>query len=230
MTESAAAAAVDPSAPPRRERGVRTRAGNAMERTRAAVLDGAVRAVEKHGVRKTTMGDIAILAGIAKGTLYNHFRTKEAVLAAAIEASVSSLTEECRAAAREDLAEALAIAAERLSSNPALRRVAADEPSALAELCIIRSAGPWQTARAGVRDILRDGGAASDDPAVDVTLRWLVSFVATASHDVERQAQLLVAGLAEAPGRADTTDTSRSAEPQSVAESLDRLQLALPTE
>jgi len=37
---------VDPSAAPVRERGVRSRAGNAMHRTRIAVLDGAVRAVE----------------------------------------------------------------------------------------------------------------------------------------------------------------------------------------
>lgn len=197
-----------------------------MERTRAAVLDGAVRAVEKHGVRKTTMGDIAILAGIAKGTLYNHFRTKEAVLAAAVEASVASLSQECLEAAHEDLADALAIAAERLSSNPALRRVAADEPSALAGLSCIRADGPWRAARAGVRDILDAGGAASDDAAVDVTLRWLVSFVATAGRDVERQAQLLVAGLAQAPVPAGTTDTSKSAEP----DLLDRLQLALPTE
>jgi AcrR family transcriptional regulator len=205
---------------------VRTRAGNAMERTRAAVLDGASRAVEKHGVRKATMGDIAILAGIAKGTLYNHFRTKEAVFAAAVDAAITSLTEECRAAASEDVADALAIAAERLSSNPALRRIAAEEPAALAGLSCIGSDGPWQTARAGVRDVLSDGGAACDDAAVDVTLRWLVSFVASAGRDVERQAQLLVAGLAQAPARADTKDTSKSAEP----DLLDRLQLALPTE
>src|SRR5204863_3827131 len=85
----------DASAPPRRERGLRSRAGNAMGRTRVAVLDGASRAVEKHGARKTTMADIANLAGIAKGTLYNHFRTKDAVYAAALDGAVRSLGEEC---------------------------------------------------------------------------------------------------------------------------------------
>src|SRR5947209_12498031 len=107
---------VDASAAPVRERGVRSRAGNAMQRTRAAVLDGAVRAVEKHGARRATMADIAMLAGIAKGTLYNHFRTKEAVYAAAVEAGVRNLAQECAAVAREDVAEALALAAERLGS------------------------------------------------------------------------------------------------------------------
>ena len=66
-----------------------------MQRTRAAVLDGAVRAVEKHGARRTTMADIAMLAGVAKGTLYNHFRTKEAVYSATAEAELRSLGAEC---------------------------------------------------------------------------------------------------------------------------------------
>ena len=72
-----------------------SRAGNAMARTRAAVLDGASRAVEKHGARKATMADIASLAGIAKGTLYNHFRAKEAVYAAALDAGIRGLPAEC---------------------------------------------------------------------------------------------------------------------------------------
>src|SRR6059036_755561 len=125
---------IDPSAAPVRERGVHSRAGNAMQRTRAAVLDGAVRAVEKHGARRATMADIAALAGIAKGTLYNHFRAKEAVYAAALDAGIRSLATECVAAAHEDLSEALALAAERIGTHPALRRIAADEPAVLASL------------------------------------------------------------------------------------------------
>src|SRR5579875_4118008 len=118
------------SAAPVREAGVRSRAGNAMARTRAAVLDGAARAVEKHGSRKATMGDITSLAGIAKGTLYNHFRAKEAVYAAALDAGVRAIATECTATAREDLTEALLFAADRVGSHPALRRIAADEPTA----------------------------------------------------------------------------------------------------
>ena len=84
---------VDPSAPPVREAGVHSRAGNAMQRTRSALLDGAVRAIEKHGARRATMADIAMLAGVAKGTLYNHFRTKEAIYTATADAALRSLCE-----------------------------------------------------------------------------------------------------------------------------------------
>jgi AcrR family transcriptional regulator len=95
-----------------------------MARTRAAVLDGASRAVEKHGARKATMADIASLAGIAKGTLYNHFRAKEAVYGAAVDAGIRAIAAECVAAAREDLAEALGLAADRLGAHDPHRHAA----------------------------------------------------------------------------------------------------------
>ncbi|HET7529716.1 MAG TPA: helix-turn-helix domain-containing protein [Mycobacteriales bacterium] len=186
---------VDASAAPRRERGLRSRAGNAMARTRAAVLDGAGRAVEKHGSRRATMSDIASLAGVAKGTLYNHFRTKDAVYAAAIDAGVRSLAEECVTVAADELAEALALAADRLSSLPALRRIATDEPAALAGLTTVGTGRQWDTVRDGLRAVLAAAGRSTSSPVVEVVLRWLVSFVGAPGADVERQAALVAAAL-----------------------------------
>lgn len=184
------------SAAPVRELGVRSRAGNAMGRTRAAVLDGAARAVEKHGARKATMADIASLAGIAKGTLYNHFRAKEAVYSAAIDAGVRTLTAECVAAVRDGLAEALSHAAERLGSHPALRRIAADEPTVLAALVTPSDQPVWGLARSGVREVLLAAGADTSGTAVDLVLRWVVSFVASSATDTAAQARCLARGLA----------------------------------
>jgi AcrR family transcriptional regulator len=186
---------VDASAAPLREPGLRSRAGNAMQRTRAAVLDGAVRAVEKHGARRATMSDIATLAGIAKGTLYNHFRTKDAVYAAAIDAGLRSLTEECATVADDDLADAIALAAERLGSHPALRRVAADEPATLASLMCPTDSAAWTRARDSVRFVLDAAARDTSDAAVDMVLRWLVSFAGTPGRDVEAQAAMLAAGV-----------------------------------
>jgi AcrR family transcriptional regulator len=183
------------SAAPRRSPGVHSRGGNAMERTRAAVLDGAARAVEKQGARRATMGDIAVLAGIAKATLYNHFRAKEAVYAAAVEAGVRALAAECTLAARDDLAEALALAAERIGGHPALRRVASDEPLALAALVTPGNGTTWRLARDGVRAVLDASGRTSDPAAVEIVLRWLVSFVADGGADVARQAGLIAAAI-----------------------------------
>jgi AcrR family transcriptional regulator len=186
---------VDASALPVREQGLRSRAGNAMARTRAAVLDGAARAVEKHGARRTTMADIANLAGIAKGTLYNHFRAKEAVFAAAIDAGMRSLTDECVTVATEDFADALALAAERLGSHPALCRLAADERSAIAALTAIDDSERWDAARASVKAILDAGGRDASPATVEVLLRWLVSFIGSPGREVEAQASVIARGL-----------------------------------
>ena len=190
---------VDASALPLRERGLRSRAGNAMGRTRAAVLDGAGRAIEKHGSRRATMADIANLAGVAKGTLYNHFRTKDAVYAAALDTGLHSLAEECATVAREDLAEAFALAAERLSTSAPLRRIATDEPAVLAALTAVSASGEWDIARDMVRATLAAAGRTTAEPAVDVVLRWLVSFVGNTARGIETQARLVAAALPAAP-------------------------------
>jgi AcrR family transcriptional regulator len=169
-----------------------------MERTRGAVLDGAVRAVEKHGARKTTMADIANLAGIAKGTLYNHFRTKEAVYVAALDNGVRGLGDECTAVARDDLCDALSLAADRIGSHPALRRIATDEPAAVSVVTCVGTDGVWAVARAGVRSMLEAAGRDPTDAAVDLVLRWLVTCVASPGPGVEQQAALLAATLPRA--------------------------------
>src|SRR3954468_16001774 len=139
------------SSAPQQITGTRLRAGNAMGRTRAAVIDGAQRAVEKHGSRKATMADIASLAGVAKATLYNHFRTKRDVYAATVEAEIEVLGAECvRLSADDGLAAALTRAAERLGSHPALRRISSDEPAVLARLQTPDAGGAWPLARAAV--------------------------------------------------------------------------------
>jgi AcrR family transcriptional regulator len=186
---------IDPSAAPVREPGVRSRAGNAMERTRSAVLDGAVRAVEKHGARKATMADIASMAGIAKGTLYDHFRAKEAVYAAALDAGIRALSAECVVAATDDLSEALGLAADRVGGHPALRRIATDEPQALTALVTPTDTPLWGLARAGIRDLLVAAGCESGTVPVDLVLRWVVSFVASPATDAPAQATVLAAGL-----------------------------------
>ena len=200
---------VDPSAAPVREAGVHSRAGNAMQRTRVALLDGAVRAVEKHGARRTTMADIAMLAGVAKGTLYNHFRTKEAVYSATAEAALLSLADECRAVAAEDLCESLALAADRIGGHPALRRIAAEEPGVLALLVTVGDAGVWASARTAIGDVLAAAGVGRDAATVDLVLRWLVSFVATPGRDVETQAAAIAGAITtQARALVGSSDTS----------------------
>ncbi|HVQ91278.1 MAG TPA: helix-turn-helix domain-containing protein [Mycobacteriales bacterium] len=194
------------SALPQRAGGTRSRAGNAMARTRGGLLDGALRAVAKHGTRRTTMHDIAMLAGVAKATLYNHFRTKDDVWSALVEAEVQSIAAEC---ADQTLVDALTHAALRLSGHQALRHVAESEPAALAGLLVRRpQAAGWRAAEAAVGERLTAAGRSG----ADLVLRWLSSYLATPAQPdaVRAAAEALVRGLPVNPQSQPPAEPARS--------------------
>jgi len=53
--------------------------------TRGRLCIAALECIKRHGYQKTTMGDIAARAGIARPTLYKHFKSKEEILFAGID-------------------------------------------------------------------------------------------------------------------------------------------------
>ncbi len=178
------------SAAPVRAKGTHTRAGNAMSRTRAALLSGAARAVETSGT-KITMAQVATTAGVAKATLYNHFRTREAVLAGLLLTQVQAVAD---AQAGKPLETALVDAAATIARHPVRRGLARVEPATLAAIgCIDDSTEPWQYARAAVAALLRDAGRGG----TDAVLRWLASYLITPATPaaIARDAAVLVAGL-----------------------------------
>jgi len=191
------------SAAPVRETGTRTRAGNAMNRTRAALLDGARRAVEMSGT-KITMAQVAAAAGVAKATLYNHFRTREAVLDALLLDEIARLADR---AAGLTLRDALASTAAAISDSPLLRTLARVEPGTVAALGRIdRTAIGWQRARAAVDEAL----AADGRGGAEFVLRWLASFVVSPARPQTIGADLAVL-IAALPTAADSTQTVATA-------------------
>jgi AcrR family transcriptional regulator len=182
------------SALPRRVPATHSRAGNGMARTREAALSGAVQAVAAQGARKATMGDIATYAGIAKATLYNHFRTRMDVYRAAVEHEVERIA----AAAQHRLGEGLDVAIEEaarlIADHPALRRIR-EEPAVLASLVAIGDTPTFALARSRIADTLcRD----VDAPAVDLVLRYLVSQITSPSGEQQRRAAALLLAVASA--------------------------------
>src|SRR5919206_1026961 len=105
--------------------GAHTRSGNAMGRTRRGLLDGAARAFAQHGLRRSTMQSVAVAAGVAKATLYNHFRTKDEVARALLAAELDRLEELVTALPRD---QALAALSDELGAHPVLRRLAGADP------------------------------------------------------------------------------------------------------
>jgi AcrR family transcriptional regulator len=171
--------------------GVHARAGNGMGRTRRGLLDGAARAFAEHGVRGTSMQAIAAAAGVAKGTLYNHFRTKDDVLAVLLRAELDRLADLTTLLPPD---QALAALADELGTHPVLRRVADDEPEVLAGLVGV-GGERWADLTGRLAAALRIG----TDPA-ELAARWLLGVVLQPGRPVDRQRQaaLLTAALAQA--------------------------------
>ena len=161
-----------PSDAPVRAPGSHTRSGNAMSRTRAAILAAAVDCVARQGLRRTTMSEVSAAAGVAKATLYNHFRTKDDLLEGLVLARVADLEADCLAAAGDGLAPALECAAAALAGCAPLRRVVADDPGPL----VVPGPGrPWDAARSAVAAVLAAAGVPAHPAAVDLVLRWVVA-------------------------------------------------------
>ena len=147
-----------------------------MLRTRAALLDAAADCVARCGVRGTTMGAIAAAGGVAKATLYNHFRTKDDVLAALVHDRAAALARECaRLAASDGLPAALEHAGAVLAACTPLRRVALEEPARLVPLAVPADTPAWSAVRAGVAEVLPAAGVPADAHAGEAVLRWLLS-------------------------------------------------------
>jgi AcrR family transcriptional regulator len=187
----AAARSALASAPPVRPAGGHTRAGNAMERTRAALLDGARRAVATSGT-KITMAQVAAASGVAKATLYNHFRTREAVLAALLAADIRAVVD---AVADLPLPQALAGAATMVSEHPVPRALSGLDPATLVRLATVDlNAAGWQLAHEAVRNAL----VAADRRGADTVLRWFASLLLNpaSSAEVAGDVAALLDGLA----------------------------------
>jgi AcrR family transcriptional regulator len=190
------------SALPVRAGGTRSRAGNAMSRTRAALIEGARRCVLADGTH-LTMSQVAEAAGVAKATLYNHFRTRSAVLHAVLDDEVGRLVD---AAATQPLPQALESTALAISEHPLLRSLATQQPGTLVALGRVdASAGGWRTARVAVVAAL----AAADRGGVDLVLRWLASHVVSPATRASIAADVEVL-LAALPSRSASVG-SRSA-------------------
>ncbi|MCA0146626.1 TetR/AcrR family transcriptional regulator [Blastococcus sp. LR1] len=154
-----------------------------MNRTRAGLLDGAARAFAEHGVRRSTMQSVAASAGVAKGTLYNYFRTKDDVVRALLSAEFDRLT---AAAGGLPLDAALTALADELGTHPVLRRLAATEPEHLTAL-LLADSERWAELTGWLAAVL-----AVDADGAELAGRWLLGVVLQPGLTTQRRRQAAV--------------------------------------
>ena len=65
-----------------------------MNKTKKVIFEAAIKAFSKKGYHKATMDEIAEIAGVAKGTLYYHFKSKEDIFKFIIDEGIKVVKEE----------------------------------------------------------------------------------------------------------------------------------------
>jgi AcrR family transcriptional regulator len=71
------------------------------------ILSVAAELLQRWGYKRLTMDDVAAEAGIGKGTIYLHWKTREALFQAVLERELAALLRELGAAVKQDPANAL---------------------------------------------------------------------------------------------------------------------------
>lgn len=71
------------------------------EETRAKIEAAAIRLFANQGIQETSTRDLATAAGVAEGSLYRHFPSKEAMVKALFDKHYSGLAERCDGLARQ---------------------------------------------------------------------------------------------------------------------------------
>ena len=168
-----------------------------MGRSRAAALDGARRVFAENGIRKASMADVAVRGGLAKATLYNHFRTKSELVAGLVLDDVADLAQDCVDLAKDDAAVALTRAADAVATNPVVVGLRTVEPNALLAAATVSDGQVWTEIRRHVGRLLDTADVSSAPENVDLVCRWLVSFLTAPGSSANRaeQARLISAAF-----------------------------------
>lgn len=156
--------------------------------TRRAIFDAALQLAGERGITGTTMDDVAERAGVAKGSLYYNFASKDKLFEELLLEGMSALTEALRQA-REGRSGWLAIESlittllGRIAANTALAKVIAGD--------IFRTDRAWrETSFAFRHEALAEFAAAIDEAVPEASATGATALMASSVFGAA-----LVAGL-----------------------------------
>jgi AcrR family transcriptional regulator len=175
-----------------------------LERTRERILEGAMRAIARHGLAKLGMADVCESAGVSRGTLYRYFTSREELL----ESLAQYENRRFRRRVSEALLDAPAgqdrirVVLEHVTGyvreHPAIQRIVETEPAFV--LRYLREHFPFlrETSGAILGPLLERtqpvrAGAATTDQLVDWLTRLMISAVLFPDPDPEAMARGLTA-------------------------------------
>ena len=154
-------------------------------RTEAAILEGTKTLIARNGIAGLSMIEIADFSEVSRATLYNHFRDKEAVLAALVASEVTRLAELATTAGTPaDALESLSIS---ISTDPALAAMRIHDAQILVDAMSNTASEHYIT----IAQIIY--GATKSKAGTGIAMRWLLGQVLqpiTAEQSREQAAEL----------------------------------------
>lgn len=138
-------------------------------RTESAILEGTKDLISRSGVAGLSMIEIADHSEVSRATLYNHYRDKDAVLAALIEAELARIVEIATTAGTPaDALEALSIA---ISSDSALDAMRRFDGALLTQMLANTHSSHYIT----IAQVIY--GATKSEAGTGIAMRWLIGQV-----------------------------------------------------
>lgn len=153
--------------------------------TRQRILDAAVRCVQRWGVEKTSLNDIAREAGVTRPTVYNHFDNRDDVIQAALLQSGTAFAEALLAHvqsfdnARDRIVEALLFTLKTLPEEPQLTLVVKSDLAYLVNAQALATPESQAITQAIFQELLIGEESLLADIAeiAEVTTRFLLSLL-----------------------------------------------------
>jgi len=170
---------------------------DSTEETRSRIKQAALRCVERYGLAKTGLGDIAKEAGCARQTVYNHYPDAHAVVAAALFDTSATFVAELRTAIRsfdsagDRVLEAMRFCLARLPNEPMLQLITTPEGAPFARLEVFGSEPTWALLRSVAAECLAPAHPRSTeiDELAEMMTRTLLSLLMIEEPAARTEAQ-----------------------------------------
>jgi len=190
------------------------------EQARERLMDAAIGCLQRFGLEKTSMADIAAAAGITKPTVYSYFSSRDELLQSALGRAGAALGQRLIEHAAgytspaEQVVEAVLFCLREIPNEPGLAVSAQSNVDGFGGRVAMRPAG-IALARRVLTDLLADHPELLEDvdEIAEILIRWLLSLLAVEGPSPRGEHELrallhrrMIPGLGLAPGQLTLSD------------------------
>ncbi|MCH2173521.1 TetR/AcrR family transcriptional regulator [Myxococcota bacterium] len=154
------------------------------DQARERLMDAAIACLQRYGLEKTAMSDIASAAGVTKPTLYNYFTSRDELITSALNRAARNLGKRLVEHARrfdtpaDQVVEAVLFCLREIPNEPGLATTTHDQSDSFAARVALRPAS-LAIARHVLDEIFADRSSQLEDvdEIAEILIRWMLSLL-----------------------------------------------------